>query len=225
MIKCRSTLFATYVLLLLTQAHAFSPLNIPPVGFVRFATCNQFLKYPHSTSLHLSTLPDVGSMKASELRNELISYGLSTKSFFEKSELVEAVKKAREEGKKTIPDASKEGSDSSSKSKNSSGKSSSRKERLNAEIANCSSMKIGELRKELKALGISTKSFFEKSEFVRALAEARVDGAKTNGTAGRKTQKEDYDSSYRDVVVQKLNMDPRDPRWGGSTIIDIRLKQ
>ena len=42
-----------------------------------------------------------------------------------------------------------------------------------------SSMSVKEMRNELESLyGISTKSYFEKSEFVKALAEARVDGMK-----------------------------------------------
>jgi hypothetical protein len=39
-------------------------------------------------------------------------------------------------------------------------------------------MKVSDLKKELSQLGVSTKTFFEKSEFVRALAEARVEGVK-----------------------------------------------
>lgn len=37
-------------------------------------------------------------------------------------------------------------------------------------------MKAGELKKELEDMGISTKSLFEKAEFIKALATARVDG-------------------------------------------------
>merc|ERR1711862_695852 len=35
---------------------------------------------------------------------------------------------------------------------------------------------MGEMKKELQDLGISTSSFFEKSEFAKAMGEARVDG-------------------------------------------------
>lgn len=192
--------------------------------FAQFTPFDQTCKRPHSTSLYMSTLPDIESMRASELRKELQSYGISTKSFFEKSELVDAVKKAREEGKTPTSESPKKEADSSSGNE-SNGKE-SRKEKLEAEIAKCSSMRVGELKKELESLGISTKSFFEKSEFVRALAEARVDGVKGKKStgAGRQTRKEDYDPNYRDVVMQKMNLNPRDPRWGGSTIIDVRLK-
>lgn len=53
---------------------------------------------------------------------------------------------------------------------------SDRKERLEKEVAKCQEMKVGDLKKELESYGISTKIYFEKSEFVFAVAEARVDG-------------------------------------------------
>jgi len=56
----------------------------------------------------------------------------------------------------------------------------SREELLKEEIANCQGMKISAMKTELEALGISTKSFFEKDLFVQALAEARVDRATTS---------------------------------------------
>ena len=80
-------------------------------------------------------------------------------------------------------------------------------------------MKVGELKKELKARGVSTKSFFEKSEFVRAYAEAVVDGKQAKG--GAVEDDEPFDPSYRDVVMQKLN--GRDPRMLQGTIIDVSL--
>ena len=63
-------------------------------------------------------------------------------------------------------------------------------------------MASGELKKELQERGISTKSFFEKSEFVKALAEARVDGID-------KKPKEGY-AEYADVEV--LTDDRSGPR-------------
>ena len=165
-------------------------------------------------SVSSSALPDVGNMKAGDLRTELQSYGISTKSFFEKSELVDAVKKARAEGKSPKANGKEAPSKSTSKSteskstgskateSNSTDSSSSkpRSERLAEEMEKCKSMKVGELKKELQSYGISTKSFFEKSEFVKALAEARVDGVKKAGG-----EEEVYDASYRDVVMQKMS--------------------
>jgi hypothetical protein len=172
------------------------------------------------------SLPNIDSMKATELRKELESYGISTKSFFEKTELVEALKKARVEGRtSTTPSSSSSAGSSSSTSSSST---SSREKQLQAEIAKCQGMKIGELKKELESLGMSTTTFFEKSEFVRALAEARVDGVSrktvdgNKGTSGGKKRSEEvYDPTYRDVVMQKLNIDPRDVRLG--SVIDVRL--
>eukprot|EP00559_Dactyliosolen_fragilissimus_P007875 CAMPEP_0184865838 /NCGR_PEP_ID=MMETSP0580-20130426/19297_1 /TAXON_ID=1118495 /ORGANISM="Dactyliosolen fragilissimus" /LENGTH=175 /DNA_ID=CAMNT_0027365187 /DNA_START=345 /DNA_END=872 /DNA_ORIENTATION=+ len=168
-----------------------------------------------STSASPSTLPDVKSMKASELRKELESYDISSKSFVEKSDLIEAVKKARDEGKVPKSRDGKDG-DSSSPAK----EEIPRKERLEEEMKKCQSMKVAELRKELASKGISTKTFFEKSEFVKALAEARVDG-KVGDDKGSQKSEEEYDPSYRDVVVTKLT----DPRMITGTLIDIRLKE
>lgn len=182
-----------------------------------------------SASSSSSSLPDVQEMKASELRKELQSYGISTKSFFEKSELVEAVEKARVEGKTPIADSSSatSGDDGDGK-KSTSSSSMSREEKLAKEIDSCNKMKVGELKKELESYGISTKSFFEKSEFVKAVAEARVDGVKKSKSAGRtgstratsRREEEEYDPSYRDVNMQKMD---RRTLMGSSPVIDIRL--
>ncbi len=188
-----------------------------------------------SSSSKSTSLPDVADMKASELRKELQSYGISTKSFFEKSELVDAVEKARSEGKTPIEtgdsgsdsDSGSEASSQSSSSSSSSASGSSRSEKLAQEMEKCNKMKVLELRKELESYGISTKSFFEKSEFVRAAAEARVDGVKAAGAGGRRktasaSREEEYDPSYRDVTMQK--MDPRLLGMSGvSSVIDVRL--
>ena len=42
---------------------------------------------------------EISAMRVKELKQELESYGISTKSFFEKGEMVAAVLKARKEGK------------------------------------------------------------------------------------------------------------------------------
>lgn len=195
-----------------------------------------------NTQLYAEALQDIESMRAGEIRKELESYGISCKSFFEKSELVDALKKARAEGKTPINGAKVNGDTSASSSTTSSGSSTSagggnadsgasREEKIKAEMEKCKTMKVGDLKKELQSLGVSTKSFFEKSEFVKALAEARVDGVKKRGGAGQgfgrgsQPQEEDepYDPSYRDVVMQKMNVDPRDPRMGRGPLIDIQL--
>lgn len=161
-------------------------------------------------------------MRGSEIRKELESYGISTKSFLEKSEMVEALKKARAEGKTPVEkkSADTETEPTSNSSSRDGGK--SRDDKLASEMEKCKKMKVGELKKELTDRGVSTKSFFEKSEFVKALAEARVDGVKQTARRGRAQQRDEelFDPSYRDVVMQKFRADPLLGR-----VIDIRLGQ
>jgi len=177
-----------------------------------------------------ASLPDIESMKAGDMRKELESYGISTKSFLEKKDFAEALKKARDDGlKPQEPKTKAEDSTSSSTSTSSDGSGKSRDERIKEEMNKLKDMKVGDLRKELQSLGISTKSFFEKYEFIRALAEARVDGVKkgaggSSGARGGRAVEEDepYDPSYRDVVMQKFNADPRLLQ---GQLIDIQLER
>lgn len=170
-------------------------------------------------------LPDITSMRTGEIRRELESYGISTKSFLEKKEMVAALVKAREEGKTPINGAessknpAKSSSSANGSSPSASPKSDSRSERLKAEMAKANAMKVGDLKKELQTRGIPTSSFFEKSEFVKAYAEAVVDGvAKKSGAAD-----EPRDPEYRDVVVQKMSAG--DPRPLQGTVIDVTAKK
>jgi hypothetical protein len=168
-------------------------------------------------------------MRIKEMREELESYGISTKSFLEKSEFKTAIESARAEGKMPMPPpppkkeqqktkkASTSSGKSKSESKSKSEKQESRKDRLDKEIEKCKSMKVAELKKELASYGISTKSFFEKTEFVKACAEARVDKVKGGGAA----KQEEYDPSYRDVVMQKMGNAGQ--MMDGRSIIDVRL--
>mmetsp|Transcript_2169 Transcript_2169/g.4666 ORF Transcript_2169/g.4666 Transcript_2169/m.4666 type:complete len:260 (+) Transcript_2169:156-935(+) len=182
-----------------------------PISILQMATSEELEK-------------EISAMKANEIRQELESYGISTKSFFEKSELVEVLVKARIDGKTPVETtvngadgdfASQNSSTSSASSSRSSPSSetSSRLVKIQQEIEKCKSMKVGELKKELDSYGISTKSFFEKSEFVRAVAEARVDGVsktdgggsgRSSGGAKNAAREEPRDPSYRDVVVTKF---------------------
>jgi hypothetical protein len=123
------------------------------------------------------SLPDVGTMRIKELKEELDSYGIPTSGFLEKSELVDALQKARAEGRKPI-NRQKKQQDSSSDSSSNASSASDKQQRLVQELEKCQQMKVSDLKKELSQLGVSTKTFFEKSEFVRALAEARVEGVK-----------------------------------------------
>jgi hypothetical protein len=167
-------------------------------------------------------------MKASEMREELESYGISTKAFLEKKEFAAALKKARAEGKtpkQQQPAETKKSSTSSSSSSTTKDSSTSaastsaaRDEKMKVEMEKAQKMSVGDLRTKLKELGIKTTSFFEKSEFVRAYAEAMVDGVKKSAAAAE--PEEEYDASYRDVVVQKMNAS--DPRLLQGTVIEIK---
>lgn len=150
----------------------------------------------------------VASMRAGEIKKELESYGISTKSFLEKSELVQALERARKEGLKPRAAPKAETTTSStSNSTTSSTSSASRDERIKEELAKCNKMKASELKKELQDLGVSTTSFFEKSEFAKALAEARVDGVKKTTTT---TDNGEGYAEYTDVEV--LTDDASGPR-------------
>lgn len=186
------------VLLLLasTTTTAFTSIGTFPRSPVRRSSSP-----PSTTSLLWSSLPDVSSMRIGELKKELESYGISTKSFLEKSELVGALQTAREEGKTPVQTTA---GASSSKTSSSKKETTSREELIAQEMQTCGTMKVGELKKELTALGIATKTFFEKSEFVRALAEARVDGVGKGGT-----DEEGY-AEYTNVEV--LGADHPGPR-------------
>jgi hypothetical protein len=152
-------------------------------------------------------------MRAGEIKKELESYGINTKTFLEKSELVSALDKARAEGLTPKTSASSTSSSSSSSSsstqsstttdasKSSSDDSRPREERLQEETDNCKSMKAGELKKELEERGVSTKALFEKFDLVEALAKARVDGvSKRSGGSSSSTSEEGY-AEYAEVEV------------------------
>merc|ERR1719203_501742 len=122
-------------------------------------------------------LDGISKMRAGEMKKELESYGISTKSFLEKSELVEALVKARSEGlqNKSSNDDNVNAKETTTAATTTT--SISREERISAELEQITqNMKATDMKKELQTLGISTASFFEKNEFAKALAEARVDG-------------------------------------------------
>lgn len=170
-------------------------------------------------NLQLWALPEISRMKPREIRQELESYGISTKSFLEKSELIDALEEARASGATVKTKTTKRDRSSKVNGDTKATDEFSRATKIKEQMEKAQSMKVQELKKELQARGVSTKSFFEKSEFVRAYAEAVVDGKKTSS----KTKKEEaYDPSYKDVVVQKMNA--RDPRVLQGTIIDIKVQ-
>ena len=178
-------------------------------------------------------LPDIDTMKASEMRKELESYGISTKSLFEKGEFVEALKKARAEGKTAVNNNNNNNNSSSAGTTNgenanvnngdsgaSSESSTSREERYQEALEKAKTMKVGELKKELTSRGISTASFFEKTEFVKAYAEAIADNKQGGGgSSSSRPRDEPRDPSYRDVNMQKINKGS----MMGQKVIDVML--
>lgn len=143
------------------------------------------------------------------MKSELESYGISTKSFLEKSELVDALQKARDDGltpkqqkpqtTTTTTTTSSSTSASSSSSTGSSTPTANRSEKIEDELKKIESLSAKEMKKELESLGVSTKSFFEKREFAQALAEARVDGV-TAKSSSSSNGGEGF-ASYADVEV------------------------
>mmetsp|Transcript_22086 Transcript_22086/g.28276 ORF Transcript_22086/g.28276 Transcript_22086/m.28276 type:complete len:419 (+) Transcript_22086:1-1257(+) len=200
------------------QAAAFTTtLGTKSVISPPFSTsCVTIPQHRSSRRFHLFSSTDstnvedeVKSMRVGAIKQELESYGISTRTFLEKSELVDALVSARKEGKTpmstqatpTTTTASSSSSTSTATEPSSSSKTSTtapsnpeeRQQRIKEEQDKCKSMKVGELKSELELLGVSTKSFFEKSEFVRAVAEARVDGVKKSKKKKRRTVSADDD--------------------------------
>lgn len=158
---------------------------------------------------------EIKSMRVGEIKQELESLGVSTRTFLEKSELVEALVKARKEGKKPISSGSSSSTVSSSSTESTATTSTTkstttaaptnpeeRKQRIKEEMEKCNTMKTGELKSELESLGVSTKSFFEKSEFIRALAEARVDGVTVKKSKKKKRRVASDDDEVEEVTAK-----------------------
>lgn len=144
------------------------------------------LSQRYKSNIFLSAAADtdaISKMRAGEIKKELESYGISTKSFLEKSELVEALMKARSDGLQPKESAQTVNENVSKESKRTD--TGSREERIALELDKLKDMqmKATEMKRELESMGVSTASFFEKSEFAKALAEARVDGVKEEENA------------------------------------------
>ena len=217
-------LFLSTVLLALgSDVHAFTPATV--VSGARRAT----MAVPQQSSwLQAATteeLEAVSSMRAGEIKKELESYGISTAAFLEKSELVDALVDARAKGLKPRESTATTASTDTSTENESTGRSSSttsssstdsrpREVRLKEEMENLKSMKASEMKKELEERGVSTASFFEKSEFLKALAEARVDGVRnTDGKKKKKRRGGSNDESYAEYAdVEVITDDSAGPR-------------
>mmetsp|Transcript_4625 Transcript_4625/g.9616 ORF Transcript_4625/g.9616 Transcript_4625/m.9616 type:complete len:277 (-) Transcript_4625:790-1620(-) len=235
---------------IITRKQTMSPTTtILPINHHHTQSRNRYITTPNmatTTSSDEDLRNEINSMKAKDIRQELQSYGIPTEAFFEKSELVDALVTARREGKTPVvgvngdddgatssastsdASSSETTTSASSNNNNKSSSSANRQERLNQEMEKCKSMKVGELKKELESYGVSTKSFFEKSEFVRAVAEIRVDGVKkkqtstnTAGSSGGTVKEEPRDPSFRDVAVSKFT---GDKALLGRGVIDVKAR-
>ena len=134
--------------------------------------------------------PDVDSMSAKEMKTELESYGVSTRTMLEKADFAKALKQARYDGLKPVDTNEMKGDtndDTISSTTNRDGdgaspetatkveSTESRKDRYQKAMDEAKTMKVGDLKKELNSRGVATGSFIEKSEFVKAYAEAIAD--------------------------------------------------
>jgi hypothetical protein len=126
-----------------------------------------------------------------------------------------------------------------------------RKIRIQKEMEICNTLKVKELKLELESIyGVSTSSYIEKSEFVRALAELRVDGvipvaapttkktatsssssSSTSSSSRGQSTKDDNethdntkDPTYRDVTVTKLSSGNKSILLDGK-VIDTRARK
>jgi len=214
--------FKSATLLTLLSSFGASNAFVSPAtafGTHAFGVASQPPSFPLFAATSTDAENEVAAMRAGEIKKELESYGISTKSFLEKSELVDALVKARVDGLKpkgsATSSASSPSSNNAASSTKSSSSTSSREERLKAEMENCDAMRAGELRKELEERGISTKSFFEKSEFVKALAEARVDNIQ-RGTSGGSSGGVDEEGYAEYANVEVLTDDSSGPRQKSS---------
>ena len=107
---------------------------------------------------------------------------------------------------------------SQSKSNGAKAPGASRTERLESEIEKARAMRVSELKQKLREMKIDTKAFFEKDDFVRAYAHAVVDGVQSA------QRQEDYDPSYRDVVIQKFDQNSKQRYLLGESIIEVELQ-
>ncbi|KAL3924770.1 MAG: hypothetical protein SGARI_005970, partial [Bacillariaceae sp.] len=181
-------------------------------------------------------LPDVSEMRAGEMKQELESYGVSTKSMFDKAEFEKSLLEARfeqatlgvDEIKERINNGSETATtDSDTKRKTTWGK--PRTERTKAQESSAKdetkqkfdnafqegmAKKISELKQELKDRGVSTSAFFEKVDMAKAYAESIADNVfnnkkstKKNGANGASSQRSQRTEAF-DPSYRDVNVEP-----------------
>jgi hypothetical protein len=279
------------------RVDAFVPTCHQPRSAITTSTFGRKGKTASSSLLWYAESPEdsLSEMKASDMKKELEeSYGVSTKSMFDKKEFEKALKDARlnsfsEKGKaraattttneqeeedkqestssnssgkettsvwgkpktgddnnknetrenwssrwKDVASTAKEVLDSnvkkfsdyaSSKDKSSSSSSSSpsssssssstssntRQQRYDLALEEGAAMKLSSLKSELKDRGISTASFFEKSDLINAYANAIADNINSNKRStkstntNRSSNNDTFDPSYRTVIMHSFD--------------------
>merc|ERR1712166_878333 len=275
------------------RVDAFVPTCHQPRSAITTSTFGRKRKTAASSLLWFAESPEdsLSEMKASDMKRELQSYGVSTKSMFDKEEFEKALKDARLSGfkekrkaraatttttttneeeqddkevstssnssgkdsnqsktrekwssrwkdmastAKEVLDSnskkfsdyasSKDKSSSSSSSSSSSTSSNNRQQRYDLALEEGAAMKLSSLKSELKNRGISTASFFEKSDLINAYANAIADSINSNKRAtkstntNRSSNNNSFDPSYR--TVSCISFDPSS-FLSGEVIIDI----
>ena len=171
-------------------------ISVPPPSF-RQNVHISYRKINNELLSASSTLDDIDGLTADEIRQELQSYGIDTRSYFDKSELVAALRMARYERRSFGAD------DDANPSPETSTSPTSREEEIRRNMEQYKSLSVSELKSRLQELGVSTKAFFEKSDFVRALAEEDA-----------------FDPDVRDITPTKFRFDPYDKQFE-DVLIDI----
>jgi len=279
-----------FAVVIVIQTHAFVPSCQPFTRTTAFVGDKRRMTVPSVLWYADSPVNELSGMKASDMKKELESYGISTKSMFDKKEFENALKEARVKNglekevttmnskekkkkngvrgssktkreklsskwknvasatkqaldnlkenpfpgststEKTESPATKSSPSTTTTSSSSNDESTSREERYKLALEEGASMKLSNLKKELQDRGISTNSFFEKSDLVKAYANAIADNSEPkakNSTKNKNTgsrhggsnnERERFDPYYKDVI-----MHPFDPSsiLPGDVVIDI----
>ena len=121
----------------------------------------------------------IGDMKAGQLKKELTLRGLSTEGLFEKADLLDALRDARENKVEKFQHQEEEGP--------------ARQQAVTEETVSIptndasddvASMRVGELKKELDSYGVGYSDLFEKPEFVERVKTCRKEGRGKVGGGG-----------------------------------------
>ena len=231
----------------------------PPPSLSQHAQTQLNMWNPFATAKESGTddsksLKDPNTMKMRELKEELESYGgvESTRGLFEKKELIDSLEAARQEyflelegesvNEPGGPDPWDQPAAAASSSPTPDRNMATRYDKIQAEMERCKKMKTADLRKELEEYGIDGKGMFEKSDYARAVAEARVDGMKKqykkSSSSTRKTSTgfgrnyeskekgaaEPYDPTYRNVVTRKLEDGAKAGFLLSGSVIDVNAR-